>query len=350
MKNIITEAAFRKMIAANPTGGYLFFGEEDYLKSYALKAARAAVCPDPSLAIFNDMSVDFSASGFSPDAISSAIAASPMMADTKMVTVSGLDIKGLRPEEFDALCDAIASLDEFDFNTFILYVPSGMIDEGYLPKTPSTALARLGERLTPVRFERVSDAKLASWALRHFEHRGVKAETGVTDALLSRCGRDMFVLSNEIDKLSFYALSNGRDYVSRGDVENVTCASDELESFALGNAIMDGNAQKALNILGIMKGKKIDPLIILGELTRTFSDMLAIKLLTASGVAPAEIGKMLGKMHEYKVGLYQKCVKEIPVERLRTCLDMCAYADKALKNSFGGSGYLEIEKLVCMAV
>ena len=43
MKNIITEAAFRKMIAANPSGGYLFFGDEDYLKSYALKAARAAV-------------------------------------------------------------------------------------------------------------------------------------------------------------------------------------------------------------------------------------------------------------------------------------------------------------------
>ena len=350
MKEIITEAAFRKRIAADPTGGYLFFGEEDYLKHHALKAARAAVCPDPTLAIFNDMNVDCSVSGFSPNAISSAIAASPMMADTKIVTVSGLEVRGMRAEELDAVCDAISVIDEFDFNLFILTFPSGMIDEGYLPKNPSTTLAKLCERLTPVRFEIVTDAKLASWALRHFEHRGVKAEAGVTDALLSRCGRDMFVLSGEIDKLSFYALANGRDYVLCGDVENVTCVSEDLESFALGNAIMDGNAQKALNTLGIMKGKKIEPTIILAELTRTFSDMLAVKLLTASGTPPAEIGKILGRMHEYKVGLYQRSVKEIPVERLRTCLDMCAAADKALKNSFTSSGYLEIEKLVCMAV
>ena len=348
MKNIMTEAAFRKKIARDPKGGYLFFGEEDYLKTYAVKAAKAAACPDPSLAIFNDMTVDCSVSGFSPDAIASAIAASPMMADTKMVTVSGLDVKGLRPDEFDALCDAIASLDEFDFNTFILYVPSGMIEEGRLPKAPSAAISKLCERLTPVWFERVSDAKLASWAIRHFEHRGLKAEMGVTDALFSRCGRDMYILSNEIDKLSFFALSEGRNSVSRDDVARISCVSEELESFAFGNAIMDGDAQKALGILGIMKARKVDPIIILGELTRTFSDMLAIKLLTASGMPPAEIGKLLGKMHEYKVTLYQQSVKRLPEERLRTCLQMCADADRALKLS--PIGYVEIEKLVCMAV
>jgi DNA polymerase III delta subunit len=347
MKEIISEAAFRKKIASSPTGGYLFFGEEDYLKSYALKAAKAAVCPDPSLAVFNDMTVDCSVSGFSPDAISSAIAASPMTADTKMVTVSGLELRGLRPEELDAICDAFASIEEYDFNTLIVYVPSGMIDEGYLPKNPSTVLSKLGEKLTPVRFERVSDAKLASWAIRHFEHRGVHAEMGVTEALFNRCGRDMFVLAGEIDKLSFYVLSKGRNAVSREDVETVTCVSEELESFALGNAIMDGNAQKALGILGIMKSRKVEPIIILGELTRTFSDMLAIKLMTESGMPPAEIGKVLGRMHEYKVGLYQQSVKRLPTERLRTCLEMCADADRSIKLS--SSGYIEIEKLVCMA-
>ena len=348
MKEIITEAAFRKRMESAPTGGFLFFGDEDYLKHHALKTARAAVCPDPSLAIFNDMSVDCSVSGFSADAIASAIAAAPMMADSKIVTVSGLCINDLKQAEIDELCDAVASIEEYDFNTLIISVPSGMIDYGYLPKRPSATLAKLCDKLTPVFFDRVPDAKLASWALRHFAHNGVKAETGVPEAVIARCGRDMFALANEIDKLSFYALAGGRDAVSRTDVELVTCAAEDFDSFAFGNAIMDGDASGALKILGIMKARKVEPVIILGELTRIFSDLLAVKLLTAAGNPPAEIGALLGKVHEYKVKLYQKSVRDVPIDKLRRTLDMCISADRALKLS--PMGYVEIEKLICTVV
>ena len=40
MKEIMTDVAFRKKIERDATGGYLFFGDEDYLKAFALKAAR----------------------------------------------------------------------------------------------------------------------------------------------------------------------------------------------------------------------------------------------------------------------------------------------------------------------
>jgi DNA polymerase-3 subunit delta len=348
MKEIITEAAFRKRMESSPLGGFLFFGDEDYLKHHALKMARAAVCPDPSLAVFNDMNVDCSTQGFSADAISSAIAAAPMMAEAKIVTVSGLCVNDLKDSELNELCDAIASLDEFDFNTFIISVPAGMIDTGYLPRSPSAALSKLCERLTPVHFARVPDAKLASWAVRHFDHRGVKAESGVASALLSRCGRDMFTLANEIDKLSFFVLSKGRNTVSQADVEHVTSATEDFDTFALSNAVMEGNAEAAVNILGIMKAQKLEPVAILAELTKTFSDMLAVKILTASGKPPSEIGGLLGRMHEYRVTLYQKSVADVPIEKLRASLEMCAEADKALKLS--PTGYVEIEKLVCSAV
>lgn len=348
MKEIITEAVFRKRLESSPLGGFLFFGDEDYLKHHALKTARSAVCPDPSLAVFNDMNVDCSTASFSADAIASAIAAAPMMSDTKIVTVSGLCVSDLKPSEIDELCDAIASLDEFNFNTFIISVPAGMIDAGYLPRSPSSVLSKLCERLTPVHFARVPDAKLASWAVRHFDHHGVKAEAGVADALLSRCGRDMFTLANEIDKLSFFVLAEGRNTVSRSDVEHVTSATEDFDTFALSNAVMEGNAEAAINILGIMKAQKLEPVAVLAELTKTFSDMLAIKLLTAKGKPPAEIGSILGRMHEYKVTLYQRSVADIPIERLRASLEMCADADRALKLS--PAGYVEIEKLVCSAV
>ena len=347
MKQIITEAEFRRKTEKSPSGGYLFFGEEDYLKTHAVKQARGAACPDTALAVFNDMTVDFSTTVFSADAVFSAIAAAPMMAETKAVTVTGLSVDELKPAELDALCDALSSLEEFDFNLFILVAAAGTLDPGYLPKRPSAALAKLGEKLTPVKFDRVPDAKLSSWTVRHFAHNGVKAESGVPAAMLERCGRDMFTLANEVDKLSFYALSKGRDAVSLEDVEEVSSISEEFDSFAFGNAVAEGDTEQALRILALMKARKLEPVIALGEITKTFSDMLAVKLLTAAGIAPADIAPMT-KLHEYKVKLYQKNVADISESRLRQAVEMCESADLALKQS--PTGYVEIEKLICCTV
>ena len=111
MKEIITDSEFRKRISKNPSGGYLFFGDEDYLKLHALKSARDAVCSDPSLAVFNDLTVDLTAESLSPDElfsrISSALSAAPMMADFKLVTLRGLCPDELRSAELDAICRAL---------------------------------------------------------------------------------------------------------------------------------------------------------------------------------------------------------------------------------------------------
>ena len=47
--DLIKDADFRKELNNNPRPGYLFFGDEDYLKSFAIKLAREVICPDPTL-------------------------------------------------------------------------------------------------------------------------------------------------------------------------------------------------------------------------------------------------------------------------------------------------------------
>ena len=207
--------------------------------------------------------------------------------------------------------------------------------------------------LPPVRFDKVPDAKLGSWAVRHFNHNGVGVETGVPSALIERCGRDMFNLAGEIDKISYYVLANGRDVVTKADVELVSCDSAELLPYALSNAIMEGNAEGALSALDKMKMRKADPIHILGELTRMLSDMYAIKVMTVGGMSVADISASLRikgerKMNEFRIEIVQRSVKDVPVDRLSRALDMCAEADIAMKSSM--SGYLEIEKLICTAI
>ena len=50
--DLIKEADFRKELKENPRAGYLFFGDEDYLKAFAVQQARDLICPRPHLCVF----------------------------------------------------------------------------------------------------------------------------------------------------------------------------------------------------------------------------------------------------------------------------------------------------------
>ena len=125
---------------------------------------------------------------------------------------------------------------------------------------------------------------------------------------------------------------------------NVTCLTEVFDSFALSSAIAEGKSDLALRILGTLKAQKAEPVAILGELSRTLSDMLAIKIMAGAGLPPKEIAGTL-KVHEYKVKLYLGNVRELSAKKLSRALDLCVEADSALKLS--GSGYVELEKLIC---
>ena len=341
--DIMKEEAFRKLLRGGLSGGYLFFGEEDYLKAFTLKAARDAVCEDKSFEIFNDMKID--ALDYSAPALLDALMPFPMMSERKIVTVNGLCLDSLKPSEIDDLCDALATLSEYDYNVLIISVPAGGIDEGNLPKSPSKLLTRLSKYLTPVRFEPVSPSRLVSWIGKHFAHNGVKASPEVCSFMIDYCGASMFTLAAEVDKLSYYVLQNGRTEVTRRDVEEVCVAEISADSFALANAILDGKSDAALDALSVMKFRRVEPVIILSEVSRVICDLISVKAMMDEGKSSFEILSATGMKSEYKARMYMSGAAGKSLGRLRRALALCSEADIALKAS--PQGYTAIEKLIC---
>ena len=339
---IIKEDGFRKLIKSGLSGGYLFFGDEDYLKSYSLKSAREAICADEGFAVFNDITID--PLDYSAPALLDALMPLPMMSEQKIVTINGLHISQLKPTEIDDLCDVLEALREYDYNVLIISVPSGAMDEGNLPKSPSATLQKLAAHLTPVRFEAVTPARLVSWLGKHFAHNGAEATPQVCSFMISYCGSSMFTLAAECDKLSYYALAHGRKNVTEEDVKTVCSADLSADSFALANAILDGRSDKALDVLAVMKFRRIDPIVVLSEVSKVVCDMISIRSLMDSGKSSSEIATTL-KMNEYKVKIYMSAVAAQPMKKLRRTLELCTEADIALKLS--PQGYMAIERLVC---
>ena len=146
------------------------------------------------------------------------------------------------------------------------------------------------------------------------------------------------------EKLCCYVLAHGRTEVTEVDVREVACAGMEYDAFALGNAIMEGRRADALSALAVLRHRRADPILLLGEIIRTWSEMLTVRLLTAEGKSPEEIFA-LTKIHTYRVGLYRKAGAVIDDTRLRRAIALCAEADARLKQS--PQGYAALERLIC---
>ena len=339
---ILKESDFRRELKAQPRAGYLFFGDEDYLKAFAVRQARELICPDPSLAFFNDLRLH--AIDFTPQKLLDAITPLPMMTDRKLITLDGLNFNSMRAGEVDDLCEVITELESFDYNLLIVSVAADCLDPGYLPRRPSSTLTKLAEVLTPVQFDRCTTAKLAAWIAKHFAHNGVQASPALCAQMPEYCGHSMFILAGEIDKLSWYVLSQGRTEPTFDDLRRVCCPVSEYDTFALANAIMESNSEKALSILADYRFRRVDPIFVLGDVTRVICEMLSVQAMTSDGASPADIASIL-TIAAFKVGLYQKSLRNTSERRLRRALDSCLAADASLKSS--ASGYAVLERLIC---
>ena len=338
--NIYKEADFRKEIKSAPKTGYFFFGEEDYMKSFAISTALSALSPDPSFAFFNEIKLD--PLTYTPDALLDAMMPLPMMAERKIIILTGLDLNAMKANEVDTLCTVLAQLEEYDYNTLILSTAADRLDAGNLPKRPSTLFQKLSEHLTPVQFERNTPSKLIAWLGKHFAHNGVTATPELCSFIIDRCGRDMFNLASETDKLAYFVLASGRTEITREDVMNVTIPASEYDAFAFTNAIGARRKEEALSILDDLRRRRADPLMIMGEISRTVCEMTSVALLNEDGLTGKEIAEVL-KIHEYRVSLILK--NRIKPAMCRYMTERCREADLELK-SFS-DGYSVLEKLIC---
>ena len=207
-------------------------------------------------------------------------------------------------------------------------------------------LEKLSEYLTPVHFEPISGARLTSWVGKHFSHNGVEAPPHLCALIPEYCGHSMFILANEIDKLSFYVASHDRKAATEEDMRLVCTPATEYDAFAFTNAIMEGKNDAALAILADYRFRRMDPVMILGDVTRVICEMITVRAMTAEGTPTAEISSAFKpSLHEYKVGLYQKCLRNTSEKKLRRALEACVDADASLKLS--PQGYTALEKLIC---
>lgn len=339
----MTDKEFKNEIKKGLSGGYLFYGEEDYLKEYYINAAKDSILKgDTDFASFNLIECD--EADFSPSRLADALLAMPMMSD-RVLCIFHVRLSKLRENERKELYDVLSSVENSKTAVLLLVACTGYFDAGNIKKNRPSALFRdITKYLVPVEFARQSTAALRKWAMRHFENDGLTASPVMVDRIIKLSNGEMLSLSSEIEKLICYAKANGYTEITDKSVELLCSGSASLEAFALSNAIASGNKREALAALYECKSKRQKPQAILAGITSEFNNMYKTAVYLGEGMTRDSIANLMG-LHPYKTSIYIDAVSRTEISRLRAALERCRDADRALKSS--SIDYIALERLIC---
>jgi DNA polymerase-3 subunit delta len=323
------EQQLRKCAAQGREGVYILAGDEDYLKRYYRNEFRKSVVTDESFAVFNH--IRFDGAELRAAELLDALEAPPMMAEVKLVEWTGLDLSLLKDKALEEFAELLAR--PFPGNVLLITVPPGKLDMGS-KKHPSRILTRLSKVAEVVDLPHATESQLYSWLARHFAAEGLRLLSGAETAFVGKAGHSMTVLSHEVEKVAAYAHAHGITEIDDKTVLFLVSGTVETGAFSLTEALLDLSLEDAYQYLGDLKRRKNEPVAILGQITKMYTDLYNVAVLAEEGHQPKDIAKIT-KMHEYRAGLYHRAAKRYGISVLRRVIDLCGEADLLLKRSYG---------------
>ena len=338
-------------------GLYFLWGEEDYLKNHRAAQMRDNIVgDDPSLAAFNCFEFTFGDGEVDLGAIRDAMLSPPMMMPKKFVSVSFAALDSLKDKDKTALLELLKSFspEELADTVFVMRATAEGFDAG-TAKRPSSFLNQAMKFMKCVEFPYQTDGRLTRWMERHFAEYGLIAEPGVCTQILATAGKSMYRLSGELAKTAAYAAArydcgapspyaDGRRTVTLADVAACVARTEEDDAFGLANKILAGDTGGALAALNIKKNKREEPVYVLAQITRVFSDLATAALFIADGREKGDYAKSM-KMNDYRAGLYYRAASQGSPARFAAAMEACVNADRQMKS--GAMGYAPIERLIC---
>ena len=323
--------------SGNIGGIYCFFGDEEYMADYYTK--RIMACAGDDCAVFDPDNFDL---GLFRDSI---LSYSLSFGGYKLAAVKNCGNIKFKSGEKEELIKLLSYDNIKEFACVIFKYKE-------LEDTQSKSAGKGGKSLAEFlkknaelfEFKINTPASLVKWIKNICKSENVEISDECAGYILSRGERQMYPLRNDIDKLIRYVQAERRGTVSRADIDELLPKKTELEAFELTNAILEGNYGNAFESLEKLRYFKEEPVVVLGQISRYFCDLLLIEL--AGGSDNALISRRTG-MHEYKIRLSVNALRKYkePGKFIKAAINLCRDCDIKLKST-QLPGYNLLENLI----
>ena len=312
-------AFFDELKAGTVRNVYCFYGPEAYIRRSAVAKLREKVLM-PGLEAMNETVLSAPAA----QQVIESCETLPMMSDYRLVIVRdcALTQSGKAKDEEQesaALCEYLPRVPQ---TTCLLFELGDGVDKR--KKLPQALLKLPGA----VSFDALDDAQLARWMGQTLRPLGKKMDRAACDALAFTSGRDLMMLSGELQKLAAYA--GERTEITAQDVEQVATHTAECTVFAMVDAITEGRAQQAFELLGVLLQGGEQRIGILAMITRQYRQMMHLCALLRERVPQAQQAKLLG-VPPFALTRLTRQVGKRTYDALRACVEACVQADYDIK-------------------
>ena len=339
----ITEAELKKHIKQkNFSPIYVIYGTEQmFIKRYAEMLTEAVTGKNPSDFNFHSFGGEINL-----DELAAAVQIMPFMSEYNCVLITDVFLDSMSADEIDRLKAILAQ--KISGTVVILSMPS------YVPKKNSSALTSIVKKAekngSVIKFEQLDQNTLERYIAKWANQNGKLISHINAAKLISYCGTDLNMLKNEVDKICAYSKSED---ITLEDINKLASVNLETRIFALSDAVINGQGDKAFQTLDRLFYQKEEPIVMLYVLSNSFIDAYRIRVADECGVTQNQVAEDFDyKKRAFALKSARKSTSRVSTEALRKCLDALIEADLSFKStSLNQRLYLEqlIAKLLIIA-
>lgn len=305
---------------------YLLYGSEGFLRNYYKKALKVALVNEGDNLNYSY----FEGTGTNPSEVAGLLSTMPFMAEHRVIIVenSGWMAKssGEEGEEKSSgdgkLSLVIEGIKNIPEDVIIIFVDEKADKRSKLYKaiTSKGVAEEFGEQ---------QDETLARWLINQAKAAGKSMDSATAMYLVSECGKDMFLLEKEIEKLIAWCLD--RPGITREDVDTVCTHQVNNKIFDMVTAIAMHRQKEALAMYYDLLVLRESPFHILTLLVRQYTRMLAVKDAMLKKIPLASLAGRL-EMQDWLVKKIGDQTRNISLKEIRRNLEACAKADEDIKS------------------
>ena len=310
---------------------YVLYGEDDFSRQLALNEIKSTIGDETALATNTTV---LEAPQATVNQLRTVAEAMPFLAEKRLVIIQGL-LERFEPRAKSGRRKKTASVSNRQnecqpLADYLVAIPDTtvavLVDGEISNKNP--LLGALSARAKVKSFPLLAKEQLIRWINNRVAGRGGSISPSAVALLTDYVGSNLWVMSNEIDKLVLFA---GGGRIEVDDVRQVVSYVQEGSVFNLVDAILEFRGGTAEKLAEQLRQKGASPAYILVMLTRQVRFVVRVKELKNQRRSEAEIMGRLAMTSSFALRRTQEQASRYSMARLKEVYHQLLETDLAIK-------------------
>ncbi len=246
----------------------------------------------------------------------------------RIIELPNFNPAGYSDKDFELLCETISSAENAVF--FITSTFEEQWGRLLLSKKVQNFITECKKIGYAEEVKQLTGKELSNVLIERASEKGASIAPNVTTSLIERCGSELFLLEQEIDKLC--ALANygtiTTDMIAQISVQNL-----EADVFEMIQMLTSNRVTQALKKLQTLMHLQEEPIAITAALIGSYTDMYRARLGQNKGRTYNEVFKDFGyKGKDYRLKKALDASRGYNLKQLEKCVQISLQTDKSLKS------------------